>query len=99
MVAICEALLQEPMLEEAIRAGDCLAMLIDYFHSKGRMREAYAYIQEMEERRIPINPYVDAVILEEIYKACGMNIGRPPAGNVRSNDNKDTPKMMLAYFS
>lgn len=91
MVAICEALLQEPMLEEAIRAGDCLAMLIDYFHSKGRMREAYAYIQEMEERRIPINPYVDAVILEEIYKACGMNIGRPPAGNVRSNDNKDTP--------
>jgi hypothetical protein len=27
MVAICLALLQEQSLEEAIRAGDCLAML------------------------------------------------------------------------
>ena len=90
MVAICEALLQEPMLEEAIRAGDCLAMLIDYFHSKGRMREAYAYIQEMEERRIPINPYVDAVILEEIYKACGMNIGRPSASNTSKPSTYDS---------
>jgi hypothetical protein len=41
MVAICQALLQEPSLEEAIRAGDCLAMLVEYFHSQRKMDEAY----------------------------------------------------------
>lgn len=34
MVSICQALLQEPMLEEAIRAGDCLAMLIEHYHGQ-----------------------------------------------------------------
>lgn len=76
MVAICEALLQEPMLEEAIRAGDCVAMLVEHFHSKGRMRDAYAYIQDMEERRNPVHPYIDAAILQDIYKA----VGRAPGG-------------------
>ena len=34
MVAICQALLQDPQLEEAIRAGDCLAMLVEHYHGE-----------------------------------------------------------------
>lgn len=72
MVSICENLLQDPMLEEAIRAGDCLAMLVEYFHDSGRMRDAYTYIKEMESRKIALHPYVDGEILDDIFKAMGL---------------------------
>lgn len=62
MVAICQALLQEPSLEEAIRAGDCLAMLVEYYHGQRRMEDAYQYLQEMEQRRIQPHPYLDAEV-------------------------------------
>jgi hypothetical protein len=62
MVAICQALLQEASLEEAIRAGDCLAMLVEYYHGAKQMNEAYNYLQEMESRRIQLHPYLDAEV-------------------------------------
>jgi hypothetical protein len=52
------------MLEEAIRAGDCLAMLVEHFHSRGKMREAYGCLKEFEQRRINPQPYVDSQILK-----------------------------------
>ena len=72
MVIICEGLLREPHLEEAIRAGDCLAMLIEHFHARNKLREAYGCIQEMEQRKIPPQPYVDSEILEQVYKFAGV---------------------------
>jgi intraflagellar transport protein 140 len=72
MVTICEGLLQEPMLEEAIRAGDCLAMLVEHYHSRGKMREAFACLNDFDTRRINPAPYVDAEILDNIYKAVGQ---------------------------
>lgn len=89
MVAICESLLQEPLLEEAVRSGDCLSMLIEYFYSKGKMRDAYTYIQEMDSRRIPINPYIDSKILEEIYKAVGVSLHNSKTGD-ESKSNKNS---------
>jgi hypothetical protein len=98
MVAICEELLREPMLEEAVRAGDCLAMLVEYFHKRGKMREAYSYVQEMEERRIALHPYVDATILEEIFQSVGASArggggrGRQPAeSKAAAEDDEDAP--------
>ena len=73
MVAICEALLQEPNLEDAVRSGDCLAMLVEHFFSRGKLREAYGFIQEMERRKVPPQPYVDAEILEQVYRASGVD--------------------------
>ena len=32
-------------LEEAIRAGDCLAMLVEYYHANKQYQEAYQYLQ------------------------------------------------------
>jgi len=72
MVGICETLLQEPMVEEAIRSGDCYAMLVEYFYSKRSFREAYGYLQEMEDRRIPLNPYLESSIIDDILKAVGV---------------------------
>ncbi|KAJ1408062.1 hypothetical protein B484DRAFT_403632, partial [Ochromonadaceae sp. CCMP2298] len=64
MVAICLALLQEQSLEEAIRAGDCLAMLVEHYHASKNYSEAYTHLQEMEARRIQPHPYLDAEVIE-----------------------------------
>ncbi len=52
MVIICEKLLNEPHLDLAIRVGDCLAMLVEYFHSIKDFKRAYHYMLDMKERRI-----------------------------------------------
>jgi len=83
MVAICAALLQEPELEEAIRAGDCLAMLVEHYFANKQYNEAYQYLQEMERRNIQLPPYVDAEIIDTVYKAVGHN-----TRNSSSNANK-----------
>jgi hypothetical protein len=90
MVSICLSLLKEPMLEEAIRAGDCLAMLVEYFHGAGRMQEAYDHLQDMESRNIALHPYVDAQILEEVFKAVGATDGRK--GSQSKGKEKDKLK-------
>ena len=50
------------------------------------MREAYRYIQEMEERRIALHPYVDAAVLEAVYKAGGVGAGGPWGGRGPRDD-------------
>lgn len=66
-----QQLLQDPLLEEAIRAGDCLAMLVEHFFDRGQMHDAHNYLKEMEDRKIALHPYVDADVLEAVYKAVG----------------------------
>jgi hypothetical protein len=78
-VSICEKLLLEPMLEEAVRAGDCLAMLVEHFHDAGDLRGAYRYIQEMEGRGIAVHPYIDAEVLDAVMKVA------PSKGNRRGS--------------
>eukprot|EP00605_Chrysophyceae_sp_TOSAG23-4_P001489 GSChrysophyteH1.ASY1.ANO1.1626.1 assembled CDS len=84
MVTVCEGLLQEPLLDEAIRTGDCLAMLVEHYHSRGKMREASACLRDFENRRINPGPYVDAGILDAIYKATGEG-----PGNRNSDEDED----------
>jgi intraflagellar transport protein 140 len=72
MVNICQELLAEPKVEEAIRVGDCLAMLVEFFHAAGRMKEAYNYMKQMTDRNILLHPYIDASIIDEVYKAVGV---------------------------
>lgn len=35
----------QPQLEEAIRAGDCLAMLVEHYFANKQYNEAYQYLQ------------------------------------------------------
>ncbi len=89
MVNTCEALLQEPLLEEAIRAGDCLAMLTEHYHGRGKMREAYACIREFENRNIAPHPFLNAEMLNAIYSAVGAQPARPAGfGNRGPGESK-----------
>jgi hypothetical protein len=74
MVSICEELLQEPQLDLAIRVGDCLAMLVEYFHSTGNMKKSYQYMCSMKERRILLHPYIDAEVLDDVSRAVGQRL-------------------------
>jgi hypothetical protein len=74
MVAICEELLQESQLDLAIRVGDCLAMLVEYFHSIGNMKKSYQYLCSMKERRILLHPYIDAEVLDDVSRAVGKRL-------------------------
>jgi intraflagellar transport protein 140 len=74
-IAISEALLQDPQIEEAIRIGDLLGMLIEHFYHENNMQEAYHYLREMEDRKIQPFPYVEASIVHDIYRAVGVNRG------------------------
>jgi pentatricopeptide repeat protein len=95
-----QSLLQDPMLEEAIRAGDCIAMLVEHFYERGQMREAYTYLKEMEDRNIQPHPYIDAEILNVVYKAVGKQPGsgggsgsgpgkKGKAADIFTNDDQD----------
>ena len=83
---ICKSLLKEPMLEDAIRAGDCLAMLVEHYHGAGRMEDAYEHLRDMESRNIALHPYVDAQILEEVFRAVGADEGRGVARAVKNRE-------------
>lgn len=83
---ICKSLLREPMVEDAIRAGDCLAMLVEHYHGAGRMEDAYEHLRDMESRSIALHPYVDAQILEEVFRAVGADEGRGAARAVRNRE-------------
>ncbi len=37
------------------------------------MKEAYGYLLEMEDRRIPLNPYLEVEVIDTIYRANGHN--------------------------
>ena len=86
------------MLEDAIRAGDCLAMLVEYYYGAGRMQDAYEHLRDMESRSIALHPYVDAQILEEVFRAVGADEGRTGARAAKnmeiqsSDDNRSEEK-------
>lgn len=86
MVAICEALLQDPMVEDAIRAGDCYALLIEHSYSTGNYQDAYQYMKEMKERNIQVQPYVDREILEAVQKAVGVSSSKATANESKGDD-------------
>lgn len=91
MIAICEALLQDPMIEEAIRVGDCLGMLIDFFYQNGNMQDAYHYLREMDERKIQPFPYVEQAVVDEIHRAVGVS--KVSKGKSTFEESKDSINM------
>jgi len=44
------------------------------------MQEAHRYLTEMEDRRINVQPYIDAAIVDEIYRGVGLQPSRKGGG-------------------
>ena len=90
MVDICEDLLQNvPNLDDAVRVGDCLAMLIEYFHGNNQHQTADKYLQEMRSRNIQPQPFVDAAVLDDLIRRYGAKTKK---GNDKtSNETSSQP--------
>lgn len=89
-VTICEALLQDPLVEEAIRLGDCLALLIETFHQKGNFPEAYHYLQELQERFNSVQTYLDNKLIRDLEQKMGIKQVERERMNERSSRNEST---------
>jgi hypothetical protein len=61
-------LLKESNIDDAVRMGDCLALLVEHFYDGGNLERAGHYINEMKLRKIALNPFIDAEILDDISK-------------------------------
>jgi intraflagellar transport protein 140 len=84
-ITICEALLQDPNVEEAIRIGDCLSLLIETLHNKGNYAEAYHYLKELQDRFDVIYSYIDEKTENTILKAVGA---AKPKAEVKSRQEE-----------
>ena len=90
------------LFSRAIRAGDCLAMLVEFFYSNRQMEEAYKYLQEMEDRRIQLHPYLDADVIDSVYRAVGHKAGGakkgPKAASKANNSAQGQSQLNFILF-
>ena len=68
-------------------------MLVDHFHAAGKMSDAYKYLLEMEDRRIQLHPYVDAEVIDEVFRAMGHkgNGGKAVGQESKDGGGDDSP--------
>jgi len=69
---ICQHLLSNPGADSAVRAGDVYAQMIELYYNQGDGPSSYKLVQQMQERGIMANRYVDQEMLDNIYNAMGM---------------------------
>lgn len=89
VITICEALLQDPLVEDAIRIGDCLSLLIDTFCTQGNYAEAYHYLKELQQRNENVYSYIDEKTESIILRAVGVEKTRIPSES-KSQRHEDT---------
>lgn len=74
MVEVCMQLLDQRDAETAIRIGDVFALLV-YFHAQHKAwPAAHGLVESMRARAIPLDPFIDAPLIETIY----TNVGEAP---------------------
>jgi intraflagellar transport protein 140 len=60
--------------EQAIRIGDCYALLVEHFHATRRFDDAFVMMEGMKERGIVLKPYLEADMINDICSAVGREI-------------------------
>lgn len=88
MVSMCQELLRNRDLEEAVRAGDCYALLIEHFYSQRSYEDAHKYMQEMERRGVEIGPYIDASIIADVNKKLGIAPAKASAPEAKKQSSQ-----------
>ena len=75
MLKIYNSIIDSPDAENAIRVGDAIAQIIEYYFRVKDYKTAYEYLQKMISRGIKVNPYLDQSIINTIYN--GLGIAQP----------------------
>merc|ERR1719436_1997002 len=59
MVSVCEAMVDMPDIESAVRIGDIFAQLVEHHAETRNYQQAYSAVEQMRQRGIILTPYVD----------------------------------------
>lgn len=78
MVQVCEAMLDMPEIDSAVRIGDIFAQLIEHFHEVHNYEQARMLINNMKDRGIVLSPYLDRSLLETVFGAVGLPVPEDP---------------------
>lgn len=81
MVKLCNQLLSEQNVNEAIRVGDIYGLLVDLFYSQGNKEQAYEVIQRMNSKGIRLESYLNMRVVAEICKALGVKQSSKPSND------------------
>ncbi|TDG98122.1 hypothetical protein EPR50_G00215260 [Perca flavescens] len=77
-VRLCEALLEEPELDPAVRIGDAFGFLVEHHCQQGNFQVAYRKLEELQ-RILPsqnVRYYVSQASLESLQKEMGVPMDR-----------------------
>ncbi|XP_035001907.2 intraflagellar transport protein 140 homolog isoform X2 [Hippoglossus stenolepis] len=75
-VRLCEALLEEPELDPAVRIGDAFGFLVEHHCQQGNLEVAYRKLEELQ-KRLPsqnVRYYISQASLEALQKVMGVPI-------------------------
>uniref|UniRef100_A0A3P8W0R8 Intraflagellar transport 140 n=1 Tax=Cynoglossus semilaevis TaxID=244447 RepID=A0A3P8W0R8_CYNSE len=77
-VQVCEALLEEPELDPAVRVGDAYGFLVEHHCQQGNFQVAYRKLEELQ-KHLPsqnIRYYISQASLEALQKGMGISLDR-----------------------
>lgn len=74
MVKMCSFIIDCPDAETALRVGDVMAHLIEFYYKSKDYKSAYEYLQKMYAKKIRVNPYLDQEIINNIHVALGLAV-------------------------
>lgn len=73
-INMCKEMAERPDIEEAVRAGDVYALLVEHFYSQRKPQQAFEITEKMRQRRIPLLYFLDKEVVVAVYKAVGASI-------------------------
>ncbi|XP_017274041.1 intraflagellar transport protein 140 homolog [Kryptolebias marmoratus] len=77
-VQLCEALLEEPELDPAVRIGDAFGFLVEHHCQQGNFQTAYQKLEELQ-KLLPsqnVRYYISQVSLDALQREMGVPLGR-----------------------
>ncbi|KAL0984320.1 hypothetical protein UPYG_G00139910 [Umbra pygmaea] len=77
-VRLCEALIEEPDLDPAVRIGDAYGFLVEHHCQQGSFQVAYRMLEELQKLlpSLNISYYVSQGSLAALQRAVGLPMGR-----------------------
>ena len=93
-----EQLLQQEKVETAVRVGDIYSLLIQFFASKQRWKQAHGLFQEMREQLgdASIRYYLSAGLIEAMHRELGIEYKALATARSTYNNNNNVNNNMNA---
>ncbi|KAJ3607891.1 hypothetical protein NHX12_024942 [Muraenolepis orangiensis] len=86
-MGLCEALLEEPELDTAVRTGDIYGLIVEILCQQGNFQQAYRKLEELQKSQpsLNISSYVGEASLGALQEALGVSLGRSPAADEKQH--------------